>query len=334
MKLSVVIPAFNPGLLLKDTIASCLDQGGVDLEIVVVNDGSTDGTAELLASFGRAIHVEEFRESHGSGAFGRNHGLMACTGDAVKFLDHDDVLVPGTLAREVAELEAQRADLVMSPWGVCSLREDGTEDVATRKVYDPPAPEDVLDAILGDGKTPFTAAVLYRKSFLGDLRWDREVAMYDDYDFFCRAALRAQRIARIGDLSYWWRLHGKSFQARIGGGPLSHFQAERTRSKIYMKLQPLLECREDFSPKRRRRLACLYYKGLRAFALSDPAFCRLVLQRMDELSPGFAPTPAEEPSRPIQVAMRLFGVRAFLAAYRAVRGRRPLPGPQQPRSTP
>jgi len=319
MKVSVIIPAHNPGPLLRDTLASGLAQEDADTEILVIDDGSTDGTPDLLASYGSRIRVERFGEGHGDGTFARNHGLAVCRGEAVKFLDHDDVLEPGVLAREAAELDARDADLVMSGWGICSLGADGRVDEGSRKTYEPPAVDELVEAILGERKTPFTAAVLYRKALIQSVRWDADVAMYDDFDFFSRAALGARRIARLPGVAYWWRQHGASFQSRIGDRPLSHLEAERTRCRIYLKLEPMLEARGDLTPRRRRLLARAYYKGLRAFALWDPNFCRRIERRIEALVPGFRPTPQEEPVRAIQMCIRILGIRPTLRLYRALR---------------
>jgi len=319
MKLSIIIPAHNPGRFLRETLDSCLCQQGINLEIVVVNDGSTDGTADYLAGLGSPVRVLSFPAGHGSGAFARNAGLEACSGDAVKFLDHDDVLVEGALEKEMGALEKTGADLVMSSWGVCEMDSDGVVDESTRVVHHPPAPDRLVDAILGEGKTPFTAAVLYRKDLIRDLRWDANVALYDDFDFFCRAALAAGKVAVAPGPSYWWRRHKGSFQARVAVDARSYYLAERTRSTICRKIEPALAARPDFTPARRRRLAAAYYKGLRAFARWDPAFCADILGRIEGLVPGFRPNATEEPVRVIRVLMRVLGVSPALAIYRNLR---------------
>src|SRR4051794_17952991 len=97
---SVVIPAFNAARHLRASVASALSQEGVELECIVVDDGSTDGTAEVLASIEddrlRCLH----KENRGTASDARNVGMEAARGDYVAFLDADDVWLPGKLRRQ------------------------------------------------------------------------------------------------------------------------------------------------------------------------------------------------------------------------------------------
>jgi hypothetical protein len=102
-RVSVIIPCFNYGHFLPESVGSVLGQAGVEPEVIVVNDCSTDDTAEVLARLGRdeprlvAVHN---RENHGP-CVAYNDGLAVATGEFVVRLDADDLLTPGSLARAV-----------------------------------------------------------------------------------------------------------------------------------------------------------------------------------------------------------------------------------------
>ena len=95
---SVIIPAYNAEAFLARAIRSVEAQSFRDFEIVVVDDGSTDGTAELARGFDSVRYV---RESHGGEAAARNRGLAEATGELVAFVDADDEWLPEKLDRQL-----------------------------------------------------------------------------------------------------------------------------------------------------------------------------------------------------------------------------------------
>ena len=92
MELSVVIPAFNREWSLRGTIDSVL-ACGVEAEIIVVDDGSTDRTVEVAKSYGSRVVV--LQQANGGPAGARNTGLKRATGSIISFLDSDDIWQPG-----------------------------------------------------------------------------------------------------------------------------------------------------------------------------------------------------------------------------------------------
>lgn len=89
-QISVVIPTYNSGALLKQTLDSALNQTVAPLEIIVVDDGSTDGTADwIAANYGARVRL--IRQCNGGVAAARNTGWRAAQGQWIAFLDHDDV---------------------------------------------------------------------------------------------------------------------------------------------------------------------------------------------------------------------------------------------------
>ncbi len=104
-RLSVVIPTWNRAGLVCEAVESALGQVGADLEVIVVDDGSNDGTAEVLERrFGKAIKLLQMATRSGVGA-ARNEGVRQATGDLLGFLDSDDLWLPGKLKAELDVLE-------------------------------------------------------------------------------------------------------------------------------------------------------------------------------------------------------------------------------------
>lgn len=103
---SVVLPTYNRAGLIEASVASLLAQTGVDFEVVVVDDGSSDDTCARLARLNDA-RLRVVAIAHGGVAAARNAGIEACRGRYVAFHDSDDEALPGRLAHPVALLAAQ-----------------------------------------------------------------------------------------------------------------------------------------------------------------------------------------------------------------------------------
>lgn len=108
-RVSVVIPAYNAAWCIRRAIDSVLGQTEQSFELIVVDDGSLDGTAEILATYGDALRV--VAKQNGGLSSARNAGIGAAMGELVAFLDADDWWQPDKLARQV-ELMARQPDLV------------------------------------------------------------------------------------------------------------------------------------------------------------------------------------------------------------------------------
>jgi len=120
-KVSVVIPVFNGERFIRDAIESILRQTYRDFEIVVADDGSTDGTADIVRGLGEKIVYK--RQNNTGPIAARNLGVANSSGDYVAFLDHDDLWYPDKLEKQVDILD-RRADVGL----VCSEVDNISEE--------------------------------------------------------------------------------------------------------------------------------------------------------------------------------------------------------------
>jgi glycosyltransferase involved in cell wall biosynthesis len=112
VKISIVTLSFNQRAYLKEAIDSVLSQGYPDLEYIVVDPGSTDGSREMIESYGSRVAHTIFQPDRGA-ADGLNKGFAAATGDIFGFLNADDIFFPGSLAR-VADFFTAHPDCDMA----------------------------------------------------------------------------------------------------------------------------------------------------------------------------------------------------------------------------
>ena len=146
---SVIMPTYNCARYLPEAIGSVLAQTYRDFEIVVVDDGSTDNTQEVLAGYGDRIRA--IRQPNQGRSAARNTGIMAARGEYIAFLDADDLWLPRKLERQMA-LFGERPELKWVYSDYCRFGEGGRHPVSVLEANGlrPPAQcrRDVLTALL------------------------------------------------------------------------------------------------------------------------------------------------------------------------------------------
>jgi glycosyltransferase involved in cell wall biosynthesis len=102
--ISVVVPAYNAERTILETIASVQQQTFSDFELIVINDGSTDGTLEQLNTV-KDPRLKVFSYENGGISVARNRGIAQATGEFIAFLDADDLWTPDKLELQLAALQ-------------------------------------------------------------------------------------------------------------------------------------------------------------------------------------------------------------------------------------
>jgi glycosyltransferase involved in cell wall biosynthesis len=182
-KVSVVIPCYNQARFLGEAIQSVLRQGYTDLEIVVVDDGSNDGTEGVASGCARQDpRVRLIRQGNRGLAAARNRGLAEAGGEYVVFLDADDRLVSGALEVGVRELEAHPGCAFVS--GICrKITADGSIVPGWEqfRVRDDPYLELLRSCPI------YVPAVMYRRSVFDAVgTFDTSYKAAEDYDLYYR----------------------------------------------------------------------------------------------------------------------------------------------------
>ena len=239
MKISVIIPTYNRADLIGATLDSVLGQTRPPDEIIVADDGSTDDTAAVVASYGaRVRHLRRPRVGH---CAVRNAGWAASTGDALCFLDSDDVLLPGALAALESALEAApEAALVY-----CRSQTIDTQGAVVEPLWPVPDHEnDVWDNLIRGNFIRSPGCALVRRASLGRAGpWNEVLKNNVDWDMWIRLA----------EESPFVRVEMPLFQYRIHGGNLSGSVSKMYVGSARMFQTHLPRHRRD--PVRRRRIA-------------------------------------------------------------------------------
>ncbi len=192
---SVVIPVFDAGGRLLEAIASVERQRYEPLEIVVVDDGSTDDTPVLIESLGPRVRA--LRQPNAGPAAARNRGLAAAQGELFAFLDADDLWPDGKLQRKVTALAANPdVDVVLGR--VSYLTESG--GVVPELRWDDPEARTIVDVQVGSG-------VYRRRAFDRVGPFDETLRFNEDTDWLLRAREAGVRIRILDDVTLVYRLH-------------------------------------------------------------------------------------------------------------------------------
>jgi IS5 family transposase len=146
-QVSVIVPVYNVEEYLADCLESVLSQQDVDLEVVVINDGATDGSLEIAQKFAESdARVKLFSFENGGLSIARNRGIEKSTGQYIQFLDSDDMLPVDSLKKAVAIIESKQLDMLLGSSNVIQEHDILLENIP-HSDYD--RPNKVLDKVKG-----------------------------------------------------------------------------------------------------------------------------------------------------------------------------------------
>jgi glycosyltransferase involved in cell wall biosynthesis len=266
---SVIIPAYNCAPFIHDTLKSVYHQTYENWEIILIDDGSTDDTADALAPHMEKIRYH-FQENRGTAA-ARNSGLREARGELIAFLDNDDLWLPRKLEMQVRALNA---------WPQCGLVfTDGMRFDESGARADSLLSKDldkwIHDHITSDPNVAVgwlsrefffrnhistASSVMVPKEVVQSVGgFDERIAIADDYDLWLRIAQRYPVLLHRSCLYMWrWRASSQS-------GPTSHREHRWTEASI-----PVLEKHGPSVPLEiraavRRRLSQMYWSCGRAY---------------------------------------------------------------------
>jgi len=188
-KVSVIITTYNYSHFLAEAIQSVLDQTFGDFELIVVDDGSTDNTREIVGSF-KDHRIKYIYQEHRGGNAARNVGTSASIGKYIAFLDADDIWLPEKLAMQVRLLDTS-PDVAI----VCSdfYRFDNQSGVITSQAWEKREinPKIALRLLLSERAFAVTSTVLIRADVFSEVGyWDESLRINQDWDMFVRIAQR------------------------------------------------------------------------------------------------------------------------------------------------
>lgn len=187
---SIITPCFNAEKWVGEAIESCLSQTYQNLEIIVMDDGSTDRSFDILKTYVPKIRLEG--GSHRGGNQARNRGFELSKGEYIQFLDADDYLLPEKIERQIRFLRETGADVVYGDWRHRFHLPNGESYLGEIKV--PGEQNDILAALMAGWWVAPVALLFKRKIVITCGGWDEDLQAAQDRDFFTSIAIKGADI--------------------------------------------------------------------------------------------------------------------------------------------
>lgn len=210
-KVSVIIPNYNYARYVGGAVDSVLAQTFPDIEIIVVDDGSTDASKDVLSDYGDAIKTI-FQQNRGVSA-ARNNGVAASSGELVAFLDADDEWLPSKVEKQVALFRSDTS-LGLVHVGVDEIDADGHSLRHRLEGSTGDATHDLLmlgrKGILGGGSGLMVARTVFDQTG----GFDSRLSTSADWDFFYQAARRC-KVGFVPEVLVRYRFHNANMRANV-----------------------------------------------------------------------------------------------------------------------
>ena len=253
--ISVIISIYNVEKYLRECLDSVVNQTLKDIEIICINDGSTDGSAQILEEYVQKDNrIKLITQKNQGLACSRNNALKIATGEYVLCVDSDDYIRQDTL--EKLYQKAKENDLDMLSFGGTNF-DNETREILGNSYYEfRYLPEDFsTDCFNYNDCTNFitkmavsSCLTIYKHSFIKDYNIEFPPHLcFEDNVFFCKALMNAQKCGILKDTLYFRRIHSQSITqnwaknhldfVKIAGMVLDYLQSIKIDKKIYSQYQ-------------------------------------------------------------------------------------------------
>ena len=295
--ISILIPCFNAERWIGAAIESALSQSWQDREVIVADDGSTDGSLSIIKSFGDRLRWVSGPNRGGNVT--RNALLAMARGEWVQYLDADDYLLPDKLREHWTWLQsnAADADVVLSP----VILEHGAGADAWREPAPIPEPRD-LWVLLVRWYLPQTGGPLWRKQAIVDVGgWNPDQPRAQDYELYLRLIIAGKRFAFCPHAGAIYRQWSDETVCRVDRPDL-----RRRVLDIVQRAEDFLRDQQQLTEPRRRAISIARFEAARAAWPSDRQQARSIMAQVTQSDPAFVPEGIAAPWR-YRLAYRLFG---------------------------
>lgn len=260
---SILIPAYNAARWVRQAVESALAQDYEPKEVIVADDGSTDGTLEILHSFGEPVRVEAL--AHAGGNAARNRLTELARGEWLQYLDADDALLPHKIRNQMQYLAEHGGELDV----ICSppiVREE------------PSGRETPLSlAADGDGTINYirwgaiqTSSLLFRKSAVCEVGgWKTGQPACQEHELLLRLMRAGKRLGIWNEAATLYRVYGAATVSRKD--PL---RTIRLRMELTREFEAFLRETGRLTPAHRKALYIARMESARSAWSQDPEFAR------------------------------------------------------------
>jgi glycosyltransferase involved in cell wall biosynthesis len=250
---SILIPAYNAEALLAETLRSALAQTWDRKEIIIVDDGSKDGTLDLARSFESDV-VKVFTHKNQGAAATRNKAFSLCRGDYIQWLDADDLLAPDKITRQIEALgdSPNPRVLVSGEWGRFMHRPSRAKFVSTGLWCDLSKAEWLMRKMEQNAFMQTASWLVSRELTEAAGPWDTRLLGDDDGEYFCRVLLASDRVQFVPGAKVYYR--------QLPSGSLSYIgKSDRKRDAQWISMELHMGYLRSLIDNERARAACVKF---------------------------------------------------------------------------
>lgn len=230
-RISVIIPVFNKAKYVERCFVSVLAQKFSDFEVIVVNDGSTDGSEIICNQFAKKdkrFHV--FHISNQGVSHARNFGMKQASGDYITFIDADDIVSELYLQNLIDAKERSNADLVIA--GIQKVKDYNYHDYSVNKTLELPYKglysiqeilPDFVDVQKNTGIYGYCVAKLFSRKLAEKCSFDESVKLAEDFDFYLQIYKIIQTIYFLQEADYYYLQDAENSTALVNDWDIDYF---------------------------------------------------------------------------------------------------------------
>lgn len=296
---SILIPAYNARKWIDQTVTSALNQTWPRKEVIVVDDGSTDGTSDVLKPFeSRGVIV--IRQANTGGGGARNTALAHAQGDYIQWLDHDDLLDPEKIFLQMQEA-LQRKDpltLYAGSFSTFFYAVERATPVVNSMCRDLNPVEYFLEKFTKDAWLQIGAYLFSRELAAQCGPWKNTQSTDDDGDYLARAVATSSFIRFVPDARSYWRIGNVS--------SAGHHNSTHTRAVAWETAFHCINLLLKIEDSPRTRSACLNFLRLRHARYAYPESYE-ASEQFQNLLEKLGPIKAEEPGWKYSLVSKVLG---------------------------
>lgn len=239
---SIIIPCYNNQTFIENAIASAIDQTYSNVEIIVIDDGSTDSSLEIIKSFADKVYWETGKNR--GAPLARNRGIELAQGEYIKFLDADDVLLPDCIEKQIAQATQLPADRKAIIYGDAIWVDQHNQPIPGYPLRPRQPDEDNIAHILAN--SPLTSCPLHKREYLLEIGgFDLSLPRGQEHDLHLRLVLAGVEFIHNPSPVYKYREYVSDGRISQKGystkGAMFHFQTLQKHLQLIEKTtnQPL-----------------------------------------------------------------------------------------------
>lgn len=223
IKVSVIMPVYNAGEYLHRAISDVLGQTLREIELICIDDGSTDNSLKIIKEFQDSDErVRIVTENNAGASIARNKGIVRARGEYMIFLDADDFYERGLLSTLYEAAKKDNLDIAVAPFDIYNESQDKFVAPANEPhshIFAPGVvtsknqhPDQILQSTTG-----YVWNKLFNTSFVRDkdLSFDSELYVFEDVHFVSAAMSLAERVAKVDDILIHHRVYSEQSRAKL-----------------------------------------------------------------------------------------------------------------------